>query len=529
MRNCDTDFLNALDALDALDAPEQPLTPGELDRLAAGVFARIDTACAPAAKASAAPAARPAPRRARRRAAAFAAVAAAVCAVSVTAAAVGPALVEMLSGEIGFFSGAQEQSQAENAVDAPRGSYDGYAASLTAYNAPVGESVTDAGITVTLDNISMDASTMDAFFTIQGDGLMEGVVSADDYQPLWGQMAGLSMAMGHCTVDGQALPQSGKLSEFYRVDDDTFKLWHHYILPEVPQGDSVVVSFDSGLILDREGSWSLSVALDGASVRAGAVQAAAGDYQFPEGTLCLKGLTFGPLGGSITASQTTTYSDGSQTGAAATVGLSPAGFAYTDDTGTALCLSSLASLYQGGMGDTETSATTCFNLTAPADGAAAVTLTPVAGLDSAGYETRTITVDELKSGASFATSDLGGFTAKSCTVQGSAITIELEPYGWVGLDSAGGNPDILLPLDDGVPMVTEEVADAASGETVTISHSAVHDVSTDPATGTVTIRYDYYAAGPEEVAAIPGFCYTFTTGLSLDTASALTLPLDPIA
>ena len=74
MRNCDTDFLNALDALDALDAPEQPLTPGELDRLAAGVFARIDTACAPAAKASAAPAARPAPRRARRRAAAFAAL-----------------------------------------------------------------------------------------------------------------------------------------------------------------------------------------------------------------------------------------------------------------------------------------------------------------------------------------------------------------------------------------------------------------------------------------------------------------------
>ena len=58
MRNCDTDFLNALDALDAMDAPEQPLTPGELDRLAAGVFARIDTACAPAAKASAAPAAR---------------------------------------------------------------------------------------------------------------------------------------------------------------------------------------------------------------------------------------------------------------------------------------------------------------------------------------------------------------------------------------------------------------------------------------------------------------------------------------
>lgn len=44
MRNCDTDFLNALNAM---DTPEQPLTPGELDRLAAGVFARIDTACAP--------------------------------------------------------------------------------------------------------------------------------------------------------------------------------------------------------------------------------------------------------------------------------------------------------------------------------------------------------------------------------------------------------------------------------------------------------------------------------------------------
>lgn len=35
MRNCDTDFLNALNAM---DTPEQPLTPGELDRLAAGVL-----------------------------------------------------------------------------------------------------------------------------------------------------------------------------------------------------------------------------------------------------------------------------------------------------------------------------------------------------------------------------------------------------------------------------------------------------------------------------------------------------------
>lgn len=42
MRNFDPDSLRALQDLDALGAPEQPLSAGELDRLSAAVFARIE-------------------------------------------------------------------------------------------------------------------------------------------------------------------------------------------------------------------------------------------------------------------------------------------------------------------------------------------------------------------------------------------------------------------------------------------------------------------------------------------------------
>ena len=42
MRNFDPDSLRALQDLDTLGAPEQPLSAGELDRLSAAVFARIE-------------------------------------------------------------------------------------------------------------------------------------------------------------------------------------------------------------------------------------------------------------------------------------------------------------------------------------------------------------------------------------------------------------------------------------------------------------------------------------------------------
>ena len=41
------------------------------------------------------------------------------------------------------------------------------------------QSVTDAGVTITLDNICMDAASMDVFFTITGEQAMEGVIDKD--------------------------------------------------------------------------------------------------------------------------------------------------------------------------------------------------------------------------------------------------------------------------------------------------------------------------------------------------------------
>ena len=49
------------------------------------------------------------------------------------------------------------------------------------------QSVTDAGVTITLDNICMDAASMDVFFTITGEQAMEGVIDKDEYYPDWYQ------------------------------------------------------------------------------------------------------------------------------------------------------------------------------------------------------------------------------------------------------------------------------------------------------------------------------------------------------
>ena len=79
--------------------------------------------------------------------------------------------------------------------------------------------------------------------------------------------------------------------------------------------------------------------------------------------------------------------------------------------------------------------------------------------------------------------------------------------------------------------MVEEQADVLnddSSETYTIYRSGALHKSVDRATGTITVRYDYYAATKAELEQIPTFHYTYISGYSLDTAHAVTLPLQPV-
>ena len=120
-------------------------------------------------------------RRTLGRAVRIGLIAAALCCGgTLTVCAVGPRIVSMLSGSIGFFSEAPSPSEVADPVEAPRTDFTETRRKLEAYNAPIGETVTDNGVSVSLDNISMDVSSMDIFLTISGDEAIGAIMGKDD-------------------------------------------------------------------------------------------------------------------------------------------------------------------------------------------------------------------------------------------------------------------------------------------------------------------------------------------------------------
>lgn len=518
----DHDLLNELDTL---DIPEQPLSAGELDRLTRAVMDRVDTASAPAAAASGQ---KPKVRHIRRRAATFGIAAAVVCALCGTAAAVGPSLIKMIQGNIDFFSAAPDQSQVSQNLDAPRGTHEGTEAELTAYNAPVDQTVTDDGVSVTLDNISIDVSSMDVFFTITGDNIVDDALDEESFYSSSDQVWFSAPFFSECTLNGQDIvADSPTLREYYRVDGSTLKMWVHYILTDIPEGDTVVLNLSETSVLNHEGNWSFSVSLDGNALRAGATQVKAGEYPVGDDVLLLDNFTFGPLGGSITTRNEYAYTDDTQQEVAWSRGMDASRFLITDDTGKELYLSAAASDYE--ISDNTGSSTSCYQLTRPADGATSITLTPVSYDVTADTEQRTVTADEMRAGAKIAFSDLGGFTVQDFTVKDSSISFSLVPYGWVHGMSSGMLVDLVMPNDEDVSTVSEEVQGLNEEGTATIARTGMVNAFADPATGIVTIRYDYYAATQEELEQIDSFRYYYTPGCTLDTANAVTLPLEALS
>ena len=524
--------------LDELPAPDFPLTPEQQQQILA--MACRKAGVTPRA---AAPAAAEKPRRRVLRTVLIAAAIACVGTATVFAA---PALLRMLQGELPFFQSARTQSQVSDPLEAPRGSYDGARQQLEAYNAPVGQTVESAGISVTLDNVAMDVSGMDAFFTIRGEDAIRAMMDADGYEPDWDKLQTGTDGFDAVSLNGDTgiLQHSYGQTDFYLDGDGALKMWSHYILNAVPQGDELELTLASRWQLGVEGDWSFTVMLDGASVRAGGLTAQPGVYDVGQSVtvdptqeaggqpaqvsgetepvtveqpLDLRYLAFGPVGGCLVVDIPNETLFNGQISVDA--GLSPYAFQITDDTGKILYPTSVA-WWQNGESR--------FNLTAPDTAATSITLTPVVpdGEASAPQAEATVTVEEMKNGARLETSELGGYTVQNFMIQDHAISYELVPYGWTG-----GDAGQLYPDDEGVITMVEEQADVLnddSSETYTIYRSGALHKSVDRATGTITVRYDYYAATKAELEQIPTFHYTYISGYSLDTAHAVTMPLQPV-
>lgn len=523
--------------LDELPAPDFPLTPEQQQQILA--MACRKAGVTPRAAGPAAPAAAEKPRRRVLRTVLIAAAIACVGTATVFAA---PALLRMLQGELPFFQSARTQSQVSDPLEAPRGSYDGARQQLEAYNAQVGQTVESAGISVTLDNVAMDVSGMDAFFTIRGGDTVQALLDAAGMDPTavdWASL-GLDSSFWRTTMNGDEAALEIDQGDYYLNEDGSIRLWEHYLLNTLPAGDEITVTMTEDRLLQTEGEWTFTVTLDGASVRAGGQTVEAGSYDLGQDItitteelkeygqsidasqpitvhrpLNLLYLSFGPLGGNITVQVPQEgYSDQQLM---VNAGIPAEMLSITDNTGKTLYASCVR-----GFGETQRR-----NLTLPDPAATSLTLTPVVcDRQNSQGEERTLTMAEMQNGAKIATSELGGYTVQNFMIQDHAISYELVPYGWTG-----GDAGQLYPDDEGVITMVEEQADVLnddSSETYTIYRSGALHKSVDRATGTITVRYDYYAATKAELEQIPTFHYTYISGYSLDTSHAVTLPLQPV-
>ena len=511
--------------LDAMPLPDSPLTEEQKRRILA-------RACEKAGlKAPAAPGAgrslrvvKSRPVRGRRRAVRTLLVAAAVVCLGTVTVAAAPAVLRMLQGEIPFFAVTPTASpETADPLKAPRGSYDSARAQLEAYNAPVGQSVTHDGVTMTLDTIAMDVSGMDAFFTIDGGEAIQGAIGQDGYTPDWDKLQAL-FKMWRTAVNGDDNALNQVQTDYYLNEAGQLQIWSHYLFKTPPQGDEIRVEIHAECNIGPEadslyGDWQpfeFAVSLDGASVRAGGCTVQPGTYDMGQGgtidpetaglnwpeladkitgptrverPLYIRYLAFGPLGGSLTTDQGgIEYLDG----VIRAEGLSGEELALADDTGKTIYASSnhqqnLESL----------------NLTAPDPSATALTLTPVVlDMDHYDLQTRTVTMDQMRSGVQIPLSPLGGYTVRNFAIEDHAITYEMVPYGvWAGGDAN------LIPDDEGVIDLVESEATVLGGEqggeTVTIYHSGLFSRTVDGTTGVITVRHDYYAATREQIESIP--------------------------
>ena len=542
--------------LDTLPTAQAPLTAEQKQRILALACQKAGLA-EPQRKPETPPAPRPALRAVRRRrrtALRTLLVAAAVvclCTVTVFAA---PALLKMLAGDIGFF--AADPAATAGPLAAPRGNYDGAQPKLEAYNAAVGQSVENGGVTMTLDTIAMDVSGMDAFFTIEGNAAIQDLLGREGYEPDWTKLQALFDLL-RTEVNGDETALDLMQTDYYLNDEGQLQIWAHYALTQTPQGDeiTVVINAECNIGPDKEslyGDWLpfvFTVSLDGASVRAGGRQTAPGVYDlgqsmtfdpkvlrdelnYPdidesytepvtvEYPLRLKHLAFGPLGGSLSVDMST-QDDPEYFGGviAGPYTLDGGLLAIADDTGKPLYLT-----------DSTITTPASWNLTAPDPAAASLTLTPIRIVNTPeGLERRTVTVEEMKNGAKIEITPLGGYTVRNFAIEDHAITYELVPYGvWTGGDhSLAPNAEGLISLAEGEATVLGGEQD---GETVTAYHSGLYTETVDGVTGVITVRHDYYAATRAQIESIPSFRYVYDGGnYTLDTAHAVTLPLEPVA
>lgn len=405
---------------------------------------------------------------------------------------------------------------------------------MESYNAAVNQSVEHAGITLTLDNVAVSGNVVSAFFTLRsaqpigwaqfsayGDGVNE---------PDWLKLQWASSSVGY-KISGE----SGVLCESYaeafdyhKVDDNTFQYMVR-IVPTQLLPDMFTLSLQAQNLLQQSGnSWNYVVPIDITDMaKPAALQTQDIALPLREGTktLSLNYFALTQFGATAAAKpmEKVIPADNPETEKGDIERVENAFHLLqcqiTDDKGN-----TLYPLLGPDGGGTYVGKDVSVEYAGSTPDAKSITFTPISVDDAVAKaqpdETRFRTVNVTEIGAKLEMTDIGGYIFKDYKVEDSTITVVLEPYGFAF------PPEIILN-DEGVSMHTVEVEDLENpGQMMETSRSGLMHRVQDYKTGDVTVSVSYYKATNEELSAIESFTYRYDAGYFLDTAAAVTLPLE---
>lgn len=393
------------------------------------------------------------------------------------------------------------------------------------YNAVVGQSVDAGNAIITLDAVAADDNFINAFFTIVYNQPLdlsgeanEGVFFGEG-APAYARLRTL-MPYFEVSIDGEAV-----LSNFnyidgmdpYMTDERTVKLMVHQLLPTMtPDEFSLTIassSFGAAGALDKPFEFNLSIDKASAALKTQAVEPASFSFDTGDGIkpLNIKKLALTPFGGLFTVSATyekSTVIDpyGQELESEGPNALLPEGFLITDSLGN-------IAYTNGDIGMSmplDSEGLFAVELYGLSPEATSITLTPLRwkGYENSVFESRAYSIADT--GQRIETSSLGGLIYDGCEIEGNRMTYRFTPYGYTSIGD-------VMPEDEGLVTLT------ANRRTGLAFHTF------DAATGQYVYAIDYYAAAPGELQSIKTFHIAYNDYAELDTAAAVTLPLQAVA
>jgi hypothetical protein len=477
------------------------------------------------------------PRRLPRRLT-VALIAAAVIIIGISSAfAANDLMATMGEGGIGFFGTA---GSADKDVNTPT-YYVSMQADLEKANAPVGQTLTFDGGTITLDTLAIDDNFLNAFFTIRYDEPIstEGINDGLD-APEWSDLHTLTYVLGYTilSADGEdvyAYPDyagsTDAVYDPYYIDERTIGVMTHQViakdLPDVFDlsitvlgNDLPVAVADSANFESRHMDGSFEVTVDKSASSALTRSITPGTYRF-EGAEGIREVTIERLSltpfGAVAIIRAQDFDDIGSLMIVDDRG-NTANFQFRGGT-LRWTIDNMAPYY----GDQ------CyvFELVGLDPQAQSVTITPViydTTLDLENYEEYRF-VDLSQAGTQIALSKLGGVTLVSREIEQGTVTVKLKPYGFLGSTSViGGGPGggNYFDLQGAESLMRNEGPDDRR-------YSGIVTSWYDRGNDLIVFTQDFYGVNDEQLEQLEQlttYRYVYFSGIYADESATLTLPLN---